>query len=166
MDYYNLIQNKIFTKKEAAYQQLQVWRFKSQKLVFTNGVFDLIHQGHIEYLSKSASLGNKLIVGINTDVSVKKIKGTKRPINSEVGRATIIAACQFVDMVILFNENTPYNLIKYIKPQVLVKGGDYKIEDIVGNEVVKKNGGEVLTIPLTDGISSSIIIKKIQHINE
>lgn len=139
------------------------WKMQNQKIVFTNGVFDLIHQGHIDYLMKSADLGNKLIVGLNSDLSVKQLnKGQNRPIQDEFSRALILASMVFVSAVVIFNEDTPKNLIESLCPDILVKGGDYKIEDIAGSDFVLKNGGNVLTIPLVQGFSTSAIEAKIK----
>lgn len=136
-------------------------RFLGKKIVFTNGCFDIIHQGHVEYLIKAAKLGDLLIVGLNTDESVKKIKGDNRPIQDQETRAKVLASMYFVTYVVLFNEDTPYNLIKSIQPDILVKGGDYETSDIVGYDIVKKKGGQVITIPLVKGHSTTGIIKKL-----
>lgn len=131
------------------------------KIVFTNGCFDILHAGHVDYLFNAAQLGDILVVGLNTDNSVKRLKGENRPINKEYDRATLLASLYFVDYVVMFDEDTPLELIKKIKPQVLVKGGDYKVEDVVGADFVKKSGGEVIILPFKDGYSSSSIISKI-----
>jgi rfaE bifunctional protein nucleotidyltransferase chain/domain len=138
------------------------WRDKND-IVFTNGCFDILHLGHIHYLYKASNLGDKLIVGINTDKSVQLIKGKNRPINNESSRANIIASLAFVDAVVLFNEDTPKELIKLIKPKILVKGSDYKIKDIVGSDFVISNGGSVETIPFLKGYSTSRIINSIKN---
>jgi len=135
----------------------------NKKIVFTNGCFDLIHLGHIDYLSSAAEYGDILIVGLNTDASVKKLKGVHRPIKDEQSRAMILASLLFVDFVILFDEDTPYELIKQIKPDILIKGSDYNVEDIVGYDIVKKKGGEVITLDFLEGYSTSIIEKKIKQ---
>jgi rfaE bifunctional protein nucleotidyltransferase chain/domain len=140
------------------------WRFKEFKIVFTNGCFDIIHRGHIEYLAKAREAGDVLVVGLNTDKSVKKLKGKGHPIQHQNSRSLILASLSFVNHVILFDEDTPYELIKKILPDVLVKGGDYKPEDIVGYDIVKKKGGTVKTIKLIDGFSSSSIIQKLKDI--
>ncbi len=155
-----IIKSKIFTWKELKFQ-LEVWRFLSEKIVFTNGCFDIIHLGHIEYLAKAADFGNILIIGLNTDDSVKRIKGDNRPIYDQGAREMTIAALHFVDAVVLFDEDTPYELIKLVQPDVLVKGGDYGEEDIVGADIVRKNGGEVVTIDLVPGYSTTEAIDKI-----
>ena len=132
-----------------------------RKIVFTNGCFDLLHVGHIRYLSQAKKLGDFLIIGLNSDRSVKKLKGKDRPINSFQDRATLLSALNSVDLVIKFEEQTPENLIKDIVPDVLVKGGDYNIEDIVGYQIVIQNGGQVKTLSFYDGYSSTNYIDKI-----
>jgi len=159
-----LLQSKLLSIPELN-SQLENWRSTNQKIVFTNGCFDLLHFGHIDYLAKARDLGDKLIVGLNTDASVQKLKGSSRPIKDEVSRAHLLASMQFVDAVILFDQETPINLISQIKPDVLVKGGDYTIEGIVGHEVVQKNGGEVCTLDFVQGYSSSTLIDKIKKGN-
>jgi D-sedoheptulose 7-phosphate isomerase len=135
-----------------------------EKIVFTNGCFDIIHPGHIDLLERARKLGTKLVVGINSDRSVKQIKGAERPFVSENARKAILEALRPVDEVRIFNENTPENLIREIKPDVLVKGGDWKIEEIIGADFVRKNGGEVYSLPLMDGFSSSKIVEKIKQV--
>ena len=134
---------------------------EGKKIVFTNGCFDLLHVGHIRYLSQAKKLGDFLIIGLNSDRSVKKLKGKDRPINSFEDRATLLSALNSVDLVIKFEEQTPENLIKDIVPDVLVKGGDYNIEDIVGYQIVIQNGGQVKTLSFYDGYSSTNYINKI-----
>lgn len=136
-----------------------------QRVVFTNGCFDLVHRGHIIYLSQARDLGDILVVGLNSDVSVQRLKGPKRPIVDEQSRALMLAAFEFVDYVILFDEDTPYNLISAIRPNLLVKGGDYKEEDIVGHDVVTANGGKVVTLSFVDGFSTTRTVHKIQDID-
>ena len=144
-------------------QLLAIWALKSKKVVFTNGVFDLLHLGHIDYLSKAKDLGDVLIIGVNTDESAKRLgKGKNRPITDEVSRSTIIASLNFVDAVVLFNEDTPYELIKTVQPDVLVKGADYKPEEIVGYDVVTAKGGKIETIEFLPGYSTTLIEKKIK----
>ena len=137
-------------------------RFKNQKIVFTNGCFDIIHRGHVEYLAQAASFGDVLIIGLNTDSSVQRIKGNDRPVQDEYARAITLASMQFVNAVILFDEETPYNLIKTVQPDILIKGSDYKAEDIVGYDIVKEKGGEVITIDFIDGYSTTSIINKLK----
>lgn len=134
---------------------------KGKKIVFTNGCFDILHAGHIEYLSRAKKLGNILVVGLNTDSSVKKIKGAGRPINNQNDRAKVLASLYFVDYVTLINETTPERLIRELKPDILVKGGDWKVKDIVGADFVKSCGGRVKTIPFVKGYSTTSIINKI-----
>lgn len=162
MDHLQLIQSRII-KDENLEVLLTYWRLKDEKIVFTNGCFDLLHRGHVEYLAQAAGLGSILIVGLNSDESVRKIKGPDRPIQDEYSRALLTASFHFVSGVKLFDEETPYNLINRIIPDVLVKGGDYKEEDIVGADVVKQHGGSVVTIDFTDGYSSSRLIDKIRQ---
>lgn len=140
----------------------ETWKANGEKVVFTNGVFDLLHIGHITYLAKAAELGDKLIIGLNSDASVKRIKGEDRPVNDQNSRALLLAAMLFIDAVVVFNEDTPLNLISTLLPDVLVKGADYAIENIVGGKEVIANGGEVKTITFVDGYSSTAIIKRIK----
>jgi len=141
---------------------LSILKFKDKKIVFTNGCFDIIHRGHIDYLSKAKDHGDILIIGLNTDNSVKRLKGENRPVNDEYARAIILASLHFVDAVVLFDEDTPYKLIKSIKPDVLIKGSDYLIEDIVGADIVTKNGGSVITLEYLPGYSTTKIIDKLK----
>lgn len=165
MNYLDVIKKKIYTT-ESVFSQLAAWRLFEKKIVFTNGCFDLLHQGHIDYLTKAKDLGDFLIVGINSDSSVKKLnKGANRPIQDEHSRALIIAALHFVDAVLIFNEDTPYELIKVVQPEILVKGGDWKVDEIVGADIVKAKGGEVKTIPFLDGFSTTGIEKKIKIVH-
>ena len=163
MKFNQLILEKIW-KTEVLEEKLNELRAKkTNKIVFTNGCFDILHLGHVDYLMKSADLGTDLIVGINTDVSVKSLgKGESRPIQNEISRATIIASLQFVRAVVLFHENTPYELIKKIQPDVLVKGADYTPQDIVGYDIVMAKGGKVSTIEFLPGYSTSLIEQKIK----
>lgn len=139
------------------------WKAAGQKVVFTNGVFDLVHIGHLTYLAKAAELGDKLIIGLNSDHSVRILKGEQRPINKADSRSALLAALFFVDAVVVFEEQTPFNLITAILPDVLVKGGDYTFDTIVGAPEVVANGGEVRTIQFVDGYSSTAIINKIKQ---
>jgi len=133
-----------------------------KKIVFTNGCFDLLHVGHIRYLAQAKKLGDFLIIGLNSDSSVKELKGEDRPINSFEDRASLLSAIESVDLVVMFEEQTPENLIKDIVPDILVKGGDYNIEDIVGYQTVMQNGGQVKTLSFYDGYSSTNYINKIK----
>ncbi|HQH41197.1 MAG TPA: D-glycero-beta-D-manno-heptose 1-phosphate adenylyltransferase [Bacteroidales bacterium] len=157
-----VLQAKIITDPVALDRLIAVWKFKENKIVFTNGCFDLIHRGHIEYLAKASALGDVLVVGLNTDASVRSIKGRSRPLQDEYSRALILAAMRFVDFVVLFDEDTPENLIRKIQPDVLVKGGDYKPSEIVGYNIVTAKGGKVLTIELVENYSTTKLIKKIR----
>lgn len=142
--------------------QIESWQEAGQKVVFTNGCFDILHLGHIDYLEKARSLGDKLVVGLNSDKSVSKLKGENRPINKEYARSRMLAALSFVDGLTIFNEDTPKELIEFLLPNILVKGSDYSVETIVGADTVLKHGGEVKTIDLVDGYSTTNIIEKIK----
>ncbi len=133
---------------------------EGQKVVFTNGVFDILHRGHVEYLEKAKSLGDVLMLGLNSDASVKKIKGEDRPVMGQEDRAIVLAGLSSVNYICLFEEETPENLIRELIPDILVKGGDYQIDDIVGRETVEANGGKVVTIDLVEGQSTTSIIEK------
>jgi rfaE bifunctional protein nucleotidyltransferase chain/domain len=144
--------------------QAKAWRermrHEGRKVVFTNGCFDILHLGHVDYLEKAAQLGDALIVALNTDASVQQLKGPSRPINAEYARARVMASLGFVDAVLFFGEETPLDIIALLVPDVLVKGGDYTPENIVGAPLVKEAGGLVATIPLVEGFSTTNIIKK------
>ena len=142
--------------------KVHAWKNEGKKVVFTNGVFDLLHIGHITYLSKAAELGDKLIIGLNADSSVKRIKGDSRPINAQDSRAALLASFFFVDAVVVFEEDTPLNLITVLMPDILIKGADYTLDNIVGAKEVMANGGEVKTITFVEGYSSTSIIQKIR----
>jgi D-beta-D-heptose 7-phosphate kinase/D-beta-D-heptose 1-phosphate adenosyltransferase len=159
------IPDKIFTLNELAHQ-LKRWRLHNKKIVFTNGVFDILHEGHIASLSEAALYGHILIVGINADASVKRLKGESRPVNNEGSRTLLMASLLMVDAVILFEEDTPLNLINFILPDVLVKGGDYTLAEIVGAKEVMANGGEVKIVPILDGFSTTGIIERMKHTNQ
>jgi len=156
---------KIFNNKDNFSSTLSYLRSQKKKIVFTNGCFDLLHIGHISLLEQAAKLGDVLIVAINSDNSVKRIKGNGRPITTEQNRARILASISEIDGVILFNEDTPYELIKFIKPDVLVKGNDYKIEDVIGKDIVEKNGGSVELIDIVENVSTTAIANKITQID-
>lgn len=162
------LQNKVLTWQEAL-QLRGIWQLKNQKVAFTNGCFDILHLGHISYLSQAADCASKLIVGLNTDRSVRQLeKAPNRPINEENARALVLAALSFVDAVVLFDQNTPLELIEKLQPDVLVKGADYNVNQndtsakdyIVGSKEVQKYGGIVMTIPLVEGYSTTSIIAK------
>ena len=141
------------------------WKKEGKKIVFTNGVFDLLHIGHLSYLAEASALGDKLIIGLNSDTSVKRLKGPDRPVNDENSRAALLASMFFVDQVILFEEDTPLNLIRQLMPDVLVKGADYTVDQIAGAAEVQAGGGQVRTIRLVSGYSSSSIIERIRRQN-
>lgn len=155
------IPDKIFTLEELI-AQLKRWRLLNKKVVFTNGVFDILHEGHITSLGEAALYGHILIVGVNTDASVKRLKGDSRPVNNEWSRTLLLASLVMVDAVILFDEDTPLNLITTIMPDVLVKGGDYSIDQIVGAKEVMANGGEVKIVPILEGFSTTGIIERMK----
>ena len=139
---------------------------KDKKLVFTNGCFDIIHSGHVLYLEEAKSCGDILILGLNSDQSVKRLKGESRPINNEQDRSIVLSGLQSIDYVIVFEEDTPYNLISAVQPDVLVKGGDWAIDQIVGSDIVKSRGGEVISLSFIEGKSTTNIIKKVVTQNE
>ena len=153
---------KIKTFQEAS-AQVKGWQHEGQHVVFTNGCFDIIHLGHVDYLEKARMLGDKLVIGLNSDDSVSRFKGPERPLQDQTSRARILASMQFVDLIVFFNEDTPLNLISEIKPNILVKGSDYLAENIVGADVVKKNGGVVKTIDFVPGYSTTRIVEKIKR---
>ena len=156
------IRKKIFSYADADYHRmLTIWQFQGKKIGFTNGCFDILHLGHIDYLSKAKDLGDLLIIGLNTDSSVRALKGKGRPIQVEVSRSMVLASLGFVDAVVFFGEETPYNLIKTTQPDILVKGADYKPEEIVGYDIVKNKGGKVVTIEFLEGYSTTAIELKI-----
>jgi rfaE bifunctional protein nucleotidyltransferase chain/domain len=161
IEFEKILTGKIIGQKDLM-DPVLIWRNNGDKLTFTNGVFDLLHIGHITYLAKAAELGDKLIIGLNADSSVKRLKGEGRPVNDQNSRAALLAALFFVDAVVVFEEDTPLNLISLILPDILVKGADYTLKDIVGAEEVLANGGEVKTINLVEGYSSTSIIEKIK----
>ena len=159
MNHLEKIQNKILNKDNLA-EWVAECRAKGSKIVFSNGCFDILHRGHVEYLAKAADFGDEMLIGLNTDASVKRLKGPSRPINDEYARAIVLAGLEFVSAVVLFDEDTPYNLIKAVQPDVLVKGSDYKPEDIVGYDIVTAKGGRVGTIDFVDGYSTTRTIEK------
>jgi len=158
----NSIQHKLFTKEELK-RKIAQWRLLGKTIAFTNGCFDILHAGHITSLNEAAQQADVLVVALNTDQSVKKLKGEARPLNNEASRALLIASLVVVDAVILFGEDTPKELIIDLMPDVLVKGGDYKIEDIAGAKEVIDNGGKVVINPIVQGYSTTELINKIQH---
>ena len=160
MNYFENIKSKILDGKNLE-NWLEECRRSGKKIVFSNGCFDILHRGHVEYLSKAAAKGDVLIIGLNTDASVRRLKGPSRPVNDENARAFVLAALGFVSAVTLFDEDTPYQLINKVQPDVLVKGSDYKPEDIVGYNIVMANGGRVETIDLVEGFSTTKTIEKL-----
>ena len=161
MNYFEKIKNKII-EGEGFEKWLDECRKNGKKIVFTNGCFDILHRGHVEYLSKAAAFGDVMVVGLNTDASVKRLKGPSRPVNDEFARAFVLAGLEFVSAVVLFDEDTPYNLIKKVQPDFLVKGSDYKPENIVGYDIVTAKGGKVVTVDLVEGYSTTGTIQKMQ----
>ncbi|MCD7956953.1 MAG: D-glycero-beta-D-manno-heptose 1-phosphate adenylyltransferase [Lachnospiraceae bacterium] len=166
--YWNEVREYLINQKQGIAHKLLSWdaldEFRAgnagKKVVFTNGCFDILHIGHIRYLQEASKLGDTLVIGLNSDASVKRLKGSKRPVNSQSDRAEVLCALEFVDYVIVFDEDTPYELIKKIQPNVLVKGGDYKPGEVVGKDIVEKNGGELVLVPLVEGKSTTRIIEK------
>ena len=159
----NKIGERIFSA-EHLQSQIKWWRLINKTIAFTNGAFDILHEGHIKILSQAASFADFLIVGVNSDASVKRLKGNSRPVNNEQSRSLILASLIMTDAVIIFDEDTPLNIIKKIMPDVLIKGGDYTQETIVGANEVMSNGGRVEIIPLEEGFSTTEIIKKMKKI--
>ncbi len=155
--------DKIVSLKKAR-QLRNAWRLTSEKVVFTNGCFDILHLGHIEYLEKAYYLGDKLIVGVNSDASVQKLKGKGRPLRGMEERTRLLASLEFVNAVVIFDEDTPENLIRELKPDILVKGGDYSEEQIVGADFVKSYGGKVEIIPLLEGFSTTNFLRKLKEL--
>jgi D-glycero-beta-D-manno-heptose 1-phosphate adenylyltransferase len=159
-----VVREKIFAGYDDFSPVLKRWKKSGDKVVFTNGCFDILHRGHVEYLSASADLGDRLVVGLNSDTSVFRLKGSGRPLLDEESRAMLLAALFFVDAVVLFSEDTPALLIDRLLPDFLIKGADYKIHEIAGHEAVLANGGCVETITLVPGFSTSDVITKIQNL--
>ncbi len=148
------IEQKIMPLPELL-RRLNVWRFRDERVVFTNGCFDLLHRGHLHILAHAADLGTRLVVGLNTDASVRGLKGEHRPIQDQQSRAMVLASLFLTDAIVLFDEPTPYNLIAAIKPNVLVKGGDYALDSIVGADIVRQTGGTVVVVPTLAGFSTT-----------
>ena len=160
MTHYEHIEEKIKGIQELKKCILN-WREQNQKIVFTNGCFDLLHLGHVDYLAKAKDLGDRLVIGVNTDASVRRLKGKFRPLQDENSRLHLLAALEVVDAVVLFDEDTPYELIKQVQPDILVKGADYKPKDIVGYDIVVSRGGKVETIEYLEGYSTTSIEQRI-----
>ncbi|MDX8397674.1 MAG: D-glycero-beta-D-manno-heptose 1-phosphate adenylyltransferase [Mariprofundaceae bacterium] len=148
---------------EAACAQCKQWQEKGERIVFTNGCFDLLHPGHIQYLEDARALGDRLIIGLNSDASIGRLKGPTRPINPVLDRSCMLAALKRVDLVTVFEEDTPLKLISALLPDVLVKGGDYQPDDIVGASAVRAAGGKVVVVPFLQGYSSSTLIARIRQ---
>ncbi|SUZ58346.1 uncharacterized protein METZ01_LOCUS11200 [marine metagenome] len=146
---------------DEAKKQVDDWKLSGQKIVFTNGCFDILHRGHVEYLTEAKACGDKLVTALNSDSSVRSLKGEARPIQSQEDRAVILDALESVDLVVIFDQETPAKIIKTLLPNVLVKGGDYTPDTIVGADIVTENGGEVKVIPFRSGQSTSGIVEKI-----
>lgn len=163
MKYPQLIQHKILDSDQLKHQ-VRRWKLLGKKIVFTNGCFDILHKGHMEILSRAAASGDMLVVGVNSDQSVKHLKGEGRPVNDESFRALMLASLTIVDAVVVFDDPTPLQLIQNTEPDVLLKGGDYSLDQIVGAEEVVKNGGEVKIVPLVKGYSTTALIEKIQQL--
>jgi D-glycero-beta-D-manno-heptose 1-phosphate adenylyltransferase len=161
-DNFSKIHDKIKTFDEIE-QYVTICKSDGCKVVFTNGCFDLLHYGHIHYLAEARDLGDKLIVGLNSAASVRRLKGINRPINDELTRQHLLAALAFVDAVVVFEDDTPYDLIKLIEPDILVKGGDWQPSQIVGSDIVLAKGGEVRSLPFIEGYSTTNIEKKIRE---
>ena len=157
------IENKMFGR-DALLKKVSMWRSQGKKIVFTNGCFDILHRGHLDLIANAADKGNILVVALNTDASVKRLKGEERPVNHEQDRMFQMASLLCVDAVCLFDEDTPEEIIKLLSPDVLVKGGDYTIDTIVGAQHVIANGGSVEVIPFVDGYSTSALIANIKKL--
>jgi len=158
------IQSKIFKDAQAFTSTLSKWKMEGHPIVFTNGCFDLVHRGHIDSLAKAAEYGERLVVGLNSDTSIKFLKGKNRPLIDEQSRAILLASLIMVDAVVIFDEETPYELIKAVQPDVLAKGSEYQVEEIAGFDIVLAKGGRVQRIDLTEGFSTSALIDKIKKI--
>lgn len=155
------IKEKLCNSYAVLAAKIQNWQNKGEKVVFTNGCFDIIHPGHVDYLIRAAELGQRLVLGVNTDDSVSRLKGSHRPIQNEGARLQVLAALGCIDALVLFGEQTPKVLIETVRPDILVKGGDYTIDTIVGADFVLNNGGEVKVLPFLEGYSTSAIEAKI-----
>lgn len=164
MNHLQQIEKKLMPPEKLA-EQLKKWRDQGCKIVFTNGCFDLLHLGHVDYLARAADFGDKMIIGLNTDASVSRLKGPTRPINNQHSRAMVLAALGFVSAICMFDDATPYSLIQLVQPDVLIKGADYKPEEIVGYDIVTARGGHVHTIPFVDGYSTTSIEQRIRQSN-
>lgn len=161
MTHFQHITQKIHLHWDALPAQLDTWRAKGQRIVFTNGCFDLLHYGHLHYLCAARDLADRLVVGLNSAASVSRLKGPNRPINDELTRTHLLAALQVVDAVAVFDDDTPLRLIQVVQPDILVKGGDWRPEQIIGSEFVLARGGQVLSLPFVQGYSTTNIEQKI-----
>ena len=148
---------------DAAGRQVREWQDLGETVVFTNGCFDLLHYGHLHYLAQARDLGQRLVLGLNSAASVSRLKGPHRPINDEHTRIWQMASLQFIDAVVTFEEDTPWDLLQALQPDILVKGGDYALDTIVGADIVLKRGGKVMTLPFIDGYSTTSIEQKIKN---
>lgn len=155
------IEQHIFSWQEL-HNKCENWRSLNESIVFTNGCFDLVHYGHVQYLAQAKQMGDRLIVALNSTESIRKLKGMGRPIQDELSRLYIMASFRFVDAVVIFNDPTPENLIKFLRPDILVKGGDWHPEMIVGGEFVLSTGGKVLSLPFVEGYSTTKLEEKIK----
>lgn len=162
--YWSRIQMKLFREWEDARQKVNQWKSEGQMVVFTNGCFDLLHPGHLQYLSEAKDSGDRLIIGLNADDSVKRLKGEGRPVRKVEERALMLAGLEMVDAVVAFSEDTPLQLIEYLRPDILVKGGDYEIKDIVGAKEVRSYGGQVKKLSFQQGFSTTALIEKIKRL--
>lgn len=166
MTWNETINSKVYADAQEAKPDIDKWKAFNDKVVFTNGCFDILHLGHIDYLAKAADLGDRLVIGLNSDASVALLKGENRPIIDQKTRALKLASLVFVDAVVLFTEDTPLDAITTLQPNVLVKGGDYTVDAIVGAKEVTEKGGDVVVIPFLEGHSTTAIVKKIQGSND
>ncbi len=155
-----MFEQKFFLDKKKLKQKLDDLKAHNKKVVFTNGCFDLLHPGHVDYLAKAKKLGDILVVGLNTDASVHRLKGESRPIYNELERAEILAGLESIDFICLFDEDTPLELIKTLEPNILVKGGDYTPENIIGREIVEQKGGKTIVLPFVENKSTTNIVEK------
>ena len=153
-------EKKIIKSSLDLQKKIKTWKESNQKIVFTNGCFDILHLGHIKILSESKKLGDKLVVGLNTDESVKILKGKNRPVNNNYHRSMMLASLSFVDLIVFFEEENPYNLIKLVLPNIITKGGDYEEKEIIGGDLILSKGGQINIIPLLPNLSSSKLIEK------
>ncbi len=158
-----MIKDKLYTDWSKAHEKVKQWRDEGDTIVFTNGCFDLLHIGHVLYLEEAKTLGNRLIIAVNSDESTRRLKGPNRPIKDEYNRTHILAALESTDMVLTFDQDTPFEIIQLLLPDVLVKGGDWKSDQIVGSDIVIKNGGTVRSLKFVDGYSTTALEQKIRQ---